>query len=128
MNMKNLLDQPFWAGFCACMCILSAAGRPAPGRGTAARRAVKELGAAGPAVTPSLTQKQRGTFTLDLLHLCREIHPEKLRAMGATHITVLTHSSGYRMDPQDRDGGPALPGPQDKQQTAYDIPNIFSSN
>lgn len=66
MNNKNLLDhQPFLAGVCACMCITPAAGRPAPGRGTAAVRAVRGPAGAGEAVTPPASHRIRGKFTLD---------------------------------------------------------------
>lgn len=79
---------------------------------------MRELGAAGPAETPSLTQKQRGIFSA-----------EKFTQSCGTHTNNNIHSLIWLWNgPSGRDRGSVLPVPQDKQQTAYDIPNIFSSN
>jgi len=98
---------------------------------TAAVRAARGPGGAGEAITLSLTQKQRGFcsgfFYISKLDGCREIHPEEFRAMGAAHVTVLAHSPGDEMGPWTGMEARLFQAPQDKQQTAYDIPNTFSS-
>lgn len=118
---------PALLGWFLCLHVHHSSSRlPASGKGTTARRAVRELGAAGLAVTPSLTQKQRGIFTLE--YSLKRNSPREIQSCGTHTNNMLTHSIWVWNGPSDRDGGPALPAPKDKQQTAHGIPNIFSSN
>lgn len=53
--------------------------------------------------------------------------PREIQNCGS-HAGNSAHSLTWLWNgPLDRDGGSALPAFQDKQQTAYDIPNAFSS-
>lgn len=89
-QMWLVRTRPALLGWFLCLHVHHSSSRlPASGKGTTARRAVRELGAAGLAVTPSLTQKQRGIFTLE--YSLKRNSPREIQSCG-THTNNNAHS------------------------------------